>query len=142
MNKASGGDGIPAELFQILKGNAVKKLSSGNRTGKGQFTFQFQRRIFKLPYNCPHFTWSQGNAQNPSSQASTVHALRTSRCTSWIQKRQRNQRSSCQHPLDHRKSMGIPKSSASLTTVKPLCGSQQTGKFLKTRNYQTTLLAS
>jgi len=26
MNKASGGDGIPAELFQILKGDAVKVL--------------------------------------------------------------------------------------------------------------------
>ena len=28
MNKASGGDGIPAELFQILNGDAVKGLSS------------------------------------------------------------------------------------------------------------------
>ena len=28
MNKASGGDGIPVELFQILKGNAVKVLPS------------------------------------------------------------------------------------------------------------------
>ena len=28
MNKASGGDGIPAELFQVLKGNAVKVLHS------------------------------------------------------------------------------------------------------------------
>ena len=28
MNKASGGDGIPAELFQILKGDAVKVLHS------------------------------------------------------------------------------------------------------------------
>ena len=27
-NKASGGDGISAELFQILKGNAVKVLHS------------------------------------------------------------------------------------------------------------------
>ena len=41
-NKASGGDGIPVELFQILKDNAVKgqqiwKTSSGHRTGKGQF---------------------------------------------------------------------------------------------------------
>ena len=45
MNKASGGDGIPVELFQILKDEAVKvlhsicqqiwKLSSGHRTGKG-----------------------------------------------------------------------------------------------------------
>jgi len=44
MNKASGGDGIPVELFQILKGDAMKcciqyaskfgKLSSGHRTGK------------------------------------------------------------------------------------------------------------
>ena len=49
--KASGGDGIPVELFQILKDDAVKvlnstqyasifgKLSSGQRTGKGQFSF-------------------------------------------------------------------------------------------------------
>ena len=28
MNKASGGDGIPADLFQILKDNAVKVLHS------------------------------------------------------------------------------------------------------------------
>ena len=28
MNKASGGDGIPVELFQILKHNAVKVLQS------------------------------------------------------------------------------------------------------------------
>ena len=28
MNKASGGDGIPAELFQILKDNGVKALHS------------------------------------------------------------------------------------------------------------------
>ena len=44
-NKASGGDGIPADLFQILKEDAVKvlhsinqqiwKLSSGHRTGNG-----------------------------------------------------------------------------------------------------------
>ena len=45
-NKASRGDGIPAELFQTLKDDAVKyastfgKLSSGHRTGKGQFSFQ------------------------------------------------------------------------------------------------------
>ena len=49
-NKASGGDGIPDALFQILKDDAVKvfhsicrkfgKLSSGHRTGKGQFSFQ------------------------------------------------------------------------------------------------------
>ena len=48
MNKASGGDGIPVELFRVLKDDAVKvpqyvskfgKLSSGHRSGKGQFSF-------------------------------------------------------------------------------------------------------
>ena len=54
MNKASGDDGIPVELFQILKDYAVKvlhsicskfgKLSSGHRTGKAQSSFQSQRK--------------------------------------------------------------------------------------------------
>ena len=34
---------------------------------------------------------------------------KTSRCTSWIQKRQRNQKPNCQHILDYRKSKIIPK---------------------------------
>ena len=34
--------------------------------------------------------------------------VRNSRCSSWILKRQRNQRSICQHLLDHRKSKRIP----------------------------------
>ena len=65
MNKISGGDGIPGELFQILKDDAVKcciqyaskfgKLSSGHGTRKGQFSFQ-SPKMFKLPYNCAHFT--------------------------------------------------------------------------------------
>ena len=68
MNKASGGDGIPVQLFQILKDDAVKcctqyasrfgKLSSGHRTGKGEFSFQSQRKampkMLKLPHNCTH----------------------------------------------------------------------------------------
>ena len=59
MNKASGSDRFPAELFQILKDDAVKvlhsnaskfrKLSSGHRTGKSQFSFQSQRRT--MPNN-------------------------------------------------------------------------------------------
>ena len=59
MNKANGADGIPSELFQILKHDAVKcytqnaskfgKLSSGQRTGKGHFSFQFQRKA--MPKN-------------------------------------------------------------------------------------------
>ena len=59
MNKASGGDGIPVELFQILKDDAVKvlhsicqqiwKLSSGHRIGKGQLSFQCRRKA--MPKN-------------------------------------------------------------------------------------------
>ena len=53
-NKASGGDEISAELFQILKmmllncctqcASKFGKLSSGHRTGKCQFSFQSQRK--------------------------------------------------------------------------------------------------
>ena len=52
MNKASGDDGIPAELFHIQKMmllNCCKKLSSGHRTEKGQFSFQSQRKA--MPKN-------------------------------------------------------------------------------------------
>ena len=58
-NKASGGDGIPEELFQILKDDAVKVLHSicqqiwktqqWPQTGKGQFSFQSQRKA--IPKN-------------------------------------------------------------------------------------------
>ena len=69
-NKASGGDGIPVELFQILKDDAVKcciqyaskfeKLSNGYRTGKGQFSLQTQRKAMpknvQLTHNCTYLT--------------------------------------------------------------------------------------
>ena len=71
--------------------------------------------MFKLPYSCIHFTCQQDYAQNPSSQTPAVHAPRTSRCTSWTQERQRNQRLNCQHLLDHRKSNGIFKKSTCFT---------------------------
>ena len=59
MKKASGGNAIPVELFQILKDDAMKvlhsyasnlgKLNSGHRTGKCQFSFQSQRKA--IPNN-------------------------------------------------------------------------------------------
>ena len=59
MNKASEGDGIAVELFQILKDDSVKalhsiwqqiwKLSSGHRARKSQFSFQSQRKA--MPKN-------------------------------------------------------------------------------------------
>ena len=70
MNKASGGDGIQVELFQILKDDPMKvlqqyvskceKLSSGHRTGKGQVPFQSPRKA--MPKNI------QTNAELHSSR--------------------------------------------------------------------------
>ena len=65
MNKASGGDGIPGELFQILINDAVSTAlnisanleNSAVATGREKVSFhsnpkegQFQR-MFKLPHN-------------------------------------------------------------------------------------------
>ena len=73
MKKASGGDGIPAELFQILKDEAVKVLhsicqyleNSAVATGLKKVSFHSNlkegqcQRMFKLLHNCTHFTFWQ-----------------------------------------------------------------------------------
>ena len=69
-NKASGGDGIPVELFQILKDDAVKVLHSicqqiwktqqWPQDWKRSVFIRSQRkqcqRMLKLPYNCTYLT--------------------------------------------------------------------------------------
>ena len=73
MNKASGGDGIPVELFQILKDDAVKVLhikkhmpanleNSAVATGLEKVSFHSSpkerqcQRMLKLPHSCTHLT--------------------------------------------------------------------------------------
>jgi len=70
MNKASGGDGIPVELFQILKDDAEKVAlnmptnlkNSAVVTGLGKQSFHSNpkerqcQRMRKLPHNCTHLT--------------------------------------------------------------------------------------
>ena len=71
MNKASGGDGIPVELFQILKDDAVKVLHSmcqqiwktqqwPQNLEKVSFHSSPKerrcQRMFKLPHSCTHLT--------------------------------------------------------------------------------------
>ena len=62
MNKASGGDGIVAELFQILKDDVANLENSAVATGLEKVNFHSNpkegqcQRMFKLPYNCAHFT--------------------------------------------------------------------------------------
>ena len=105
-NKMSGGDGIPAEFFNILKDDAAKMLHSVfQQIWKTQQWSLYSnpkeeqcQRMFKIPHNGTHFTCQQGNAQNPSSQVSTICKPRTSGCSNQIQKRQRNQRSNRQYP--------------------------------------------
>ena len=68
MNKTSGNDGIPVELFQILKDDAVKVLLPTNlentavATGLEKVRFHSNPKerqgqgMFKLPHNCTHLT--------------------------------------------------------------------------------------
>ena len=70
-NKASGSDGIPVELYQILKDDAVKVLhskcqqilkNSAVATELEKVNFHCNpkerqcQRMFKLPHNCAHLT--------------------------------------------------------------------------------------
>ena len=121
INKASDDDKIPAELFKILKADAVKVLHSiCQHTWKTQHWPQDWKKSAFIPIP------KKGSAKECSNypqlcsfhmlvrlytksfnEASAVCEPRTSRCTSWVWKRQRNQRSNCQHALDHRESKGI-----------------------------------
>ena len=116
----SGDDKIPAELFQILKEDAMKVPHSicQHIWKTQQWPPDWKRSVFiTIP--------KKGNAKDCSNYRTIVlisHAskvmlkilqarlqqYRTSRCSSWFSKRQRNQRSNCQHSLEHRKSKRIP----------------------------------
>ena len=70
MDKASGGDGIPAELFKMLKNDAIKELNSisanleNSKVAIGLEKVSFHsnskegkcQRLFKLQCNCAHLT--------------------------------------------------------------------------------------
>ena len=70
-NKASGGDGIPVELFQILKDDAVKSaaLNMPANLENSAVAMRLEKvsfhsnpkerqcqRMLKLPHNCTHLT--------------------------------------------------------------------------------------
>ena len=122
MNKASGGDGIPVELLQILKDDAMKVLHSICQLiwKTQQWPQDWKRSVF-IPI------LKKGNAKKCSNYRTIALISHTSKvvvevlqarlqqyvnhelpCTSWFLKRQKKQRSNCQHPLDHRKSKRIP----------------------------------
>ena len=69
-NKATGGDGIPVELFQILKADAVSVVlnmpanleNSAVAPGLEKISFHSNpkerqcQRMLNLPHNCTHLT--------------------------------------------------------------------------------------
>ena len=151
MNKASGDDGIPVELFQILKDDAVKVLHSiCQQIWKTQQWPQDQKRSVFIPIP------KKGNAKECSKYRTIALISHTSKVilkilqarlqqyvncelpdgSSWFQKRQRNQKSNCQNPLDHRNSKRVPEKTSTsvlLTMPKPLTVwiTTNCGKFLK-----------
>ena len=79
MNKASRGNGIPADQFQIIKDDAFYMPANleNSAVAKGLEKVNFHsnpkerqcQRMFKLPHKCTHLTWWQSNPQNSQSQA-------------------------------------------------------------------------
>ena len=118
VNKASGGDEIPAELFHVLKDDVLKVLhSTCQQISKTQQRPQDWKRSVFIPIP------KKGNAKVCSSYCTIAVISHAGKVmlkilqmmlqqymneelpfSGWIQKRQRNQRLNCQHPLDHRKS--------------------------------------
>ena len=81
MNKGSGGDGFPAELFQILKDDDVKVLNSmpaklensamASELEKVSFHSNPKerqcQRMLKLLHNCTHLTRMLKNSSNQAT---------------------------------------------------------------------------
>ena len=119
-NKASGGDGIPVELFQILKDDAVKLLHTlHQQIWKTQQWPQDWKRTVFIPIP------KQGNAKQCSNYRTVAlisHASKVMFKILQARLQQRNQRSNYQNLLDHQKCKSFRKAptSALLTTQKPL----------------------
>ena len=159
-NKASGGDGIPTELFQILKDDAAKvlhsicqqiwKIQQWHTAGKGQF----------------HSIPKKGNVKECSDYHTIVLISHTSKVMLKIlqvglqqyvkrecpdvqagfskRRRTRDQIANIHWTIEKAKNSRKTSTFVLLTTLKPLKVGIKTnyGEFLKRREYQTTLPAS
>ena len=124
MNKASGGDGIPVALFQILKDDAVKVLHSiCQQIWKTQQWPQDWKRSVFIPIP------NKGNAKECSNYCTIALISHASKVMLKIlqaifqpyvnrelpaaqagfrKDRGTREEPNCQHPLDHGKSMRVP----------------------------------
>ena len=118
LNKASRGDGIPAELFQILKDDAVKVLHS--------ICQQLENLAIGLENICFHSNPKERQCQKNVQTTTQLHSFHMlARLFSkfsklgfdsiWTENFQiytldleKAEEPNCQHPLDHRKSKRIP----------------------------------
>ena len=143
MNKARGGDGIPAELFQILENNAVKLLHSiRQQIWKTHKWPQDWKRSAFIPVP------KKGNAKECSNYCTILLISHASKVMLKILRSSLQQYMNLELPdvqTGFRKGRGTrdqivnvlwitekqensrkTSTSASLTPLKPLCGSQQT----------------
>ena len=122
-NKAGGGDGLPIELVRILKADAVKSLHS---------TCQQMWKMQQWPQDWKRSVFILIPKKSNATECSNYHTVvlishgskvmlkilqariqqyvnrELSDVQIWVEKRQKNQRSNCQHLLDHRESKEIP----------------------------------
>ena len=93
MNKASGGDGIPAELFQILKDDALKTLHSICQQiwKTQQWPQDWKRSVFIL---IP----KKGNARECSNYRTVVLISHASKVMLKILQARLEQYVNCEHP--------------------------------------------
>ena len=161
MNKGSGGDGIPVELFQVLKDDAVKVLHSicqeiwkneqWPQDGKGWFSLQCQRKA--MPKNAQ--TTAQlaliSHASNEMLKILQASLQQNVNCElPDVQARfrkvrgTRDQITNIHWITKKKKSSGKTSTSALLTMLKPstVWITTNCGKFFKRWEYQTTLPAS
>ena len=116
-NKASGGDGTPVELFQILKDDGVKVLHSICQQiwRTQQWPQDWKRSVFipiqkkAMPKNAQTTTQLHSSHMLVMSKIPQARLQQYMNCElpdvqTGFRKRQQNQRSKCQHPLDHIKS--------------------------------------
>ena len=93
MNKVSGGDGIPVELFQILKDDAVKVLHSiCQQIWKPQQWPQDWKRSVFIPIP------KKGNAKECSNYRTIAHISHTSKITFKILQARLQQYMNCEIP--------------------------------------------
>ena len=94
MNKASEGDGIPVELFQILKDDAVKVLHSicqqiwktqqWPQDCKGQFLFQSQRKVKESKSEVAQSCLTLCNPMDFILPGSPIHGIFQARILEWV----------------------------------------------------------